>query len=107
MATGPAHYQEAELLLRAIERTSTNYDETNPAAALLIAEAQVHATLALAAAELPQDNAALLDLLMTSLDAFQATAKLASLQHAQMRGYLAEHLAKSLAAAGYRNGATR
>lgn len=49
--TGPEHYREAELLLAAAEKTSTNYDETNPAAALLFAEAQVHATLALAAAQ--------------------------------------------------------
>jgi hypothetical protein len=40
------HYREAELLLRAAERTSTSHDESNPAAALLFAEAQVHATLA-------------------------------------------------------------
>lgn len=48
--TGPEHYREAEILLGFVADTSTNYDDTNPAAALLFAQAQVHATLALAAA---------------------------------------------------------
>lgn len=42
------HYQEAERLLTRAEATRANHDETNPAAALLFAEAQVHATLAAA-----------------------------------------------------------
>ncbi|KAB1979253.1 hypothetical protein [Streptomyces triticiradicis] len=36
-----------------------------------------------------------------SLAQFQMTAQLSSLQHAQMRQYLAEHLAGALAAAGW------
>ena len=44
---GPRHYQEAEQLLRAAEQTSRGADQ---AAALLIAQAQVHAMLAVAAA---------------------------------------------------------
>lgn len=48
--TGPEHYLEAERLL-AIEATiPANNDETNPAAMQTIAEAHIHATLALAAA---------------------------------------------------------
>ena len=45
---GPQHYRKAEQLLRAVERTSRNADPA--AAARLIARAQVHALLALAAA---------------------------------------------------------
>ena len=44
MYSGPEHYEAAERLLEA------GNDDTNPAAALMIAEAQVHATLAHAAA---------------------------------------------------------
>lgn len=48
--TGPEHYKAAEeCIADALGIPSAN-DETNPAAALLLAEAQVHATLALAAA---------------------------------------------------------
>jgi hypothetical protein len=47
---GPQHYGAAEDLLRSAESIPPNTDETNPCAALLIARAQVHATLALAAA---------------------------------------------------------
>jgi hypothetical protein len=45
---GPHHYQEAEQLLQAVSRTSRSADQAE--AALLIAQAQVHALLALAAA---------------------------------------------------------
>jgi len=45
---GPRHYQEAEQLLQAAEQTSRGADQA--AAAQLIARAQVHALLALAAA---------------------------------------------------------
>jgi hypothetical protein len=45
---GPRHYQEAEQLLRAAGQTSRGADQA--AAALLIAQAQVHAMLAVAAA---------------------------------------------------------
>ncbi len=49
--TGPEHYQEAErLLATAYEDNLTTYEGENPAAARQIAEAQVHAALALAAA---------------------------------------------------------
>ncbi|MFE2407016.1 hypothetical protein ACFXDE_01595 [Kitasatospora sp. NPDC059408] len=48
--TGPEHYHEAEQLLADVRKIPTLNDETSPAAVLLIAEAQVHATLALAAA---------------------------------------------------------
>lgn len=48
--TGPEHYREAERLMAEIRNTRAHNDETNPAAALLLAEAQVHATLANAAA---------------------------------------------------------
>jgi hypothetical protein len=49
--TGPEHYREAErLLATAYEDNLTTYEGENPAAARNIAEAQVHATLALAAA---------------------------------------------------------
>ena len=50
VATGPEHYTDAERLLRVADTISANHDETNPAATLMLAEAQVHATLALAAA---------------------------------------------------------
>ena len=48
--TGPEHYIEAERLLRVADMISFRNDDTNPAAALTLAEAQVHAMLALAAA---------------------------------------------------------
>lgn len=48
--TGPEHYTKAEQLLREQSRIISNHDGTNPAAALMIAEARVHATLALTAA---------------------------------------------------------
>lgn len=49
--TGPEHYREAErLLATAYEGNLTTYEGENPEAARQIAEAQVHATLALAAA---------------------------------------------------------
>lgn len=47
---GPQHYAEAERLLTESRAIPANYDETNPVAALLLADAAVHATLALAAA---------------------------------------------------------
>lgn len=57
--TGPEHYQEAErLLATAYEDNLTAYEGENPAAARQIAEAQVHATLALAAATAAQDSVA-------------------------------------------------
>jgi len=47
---GPAHYREAERLLDHQRNIPSKHNDTNPVAALLIAEAQVHAMLALAAA---------------------------------------------------------
>jgi hypothetical protein len=41
-----AHYERAEQLLELAAAAPSENDETNPAAALLIAEAQVHAALA-------------------------------------------------------------
>lgn len=54
--TGPEHYKEAETFLeRAVEHyMSDNQEETT----WYIAAAQVHATLALVAAEAPRDNRA-------------------------------------------------
>ena len=49
MSGAAEHYAAAEGCIEAALQTTTNHDETNPAAALLIAEAQVHATLAHAA----------------------------------------------------------
>jgi hypothetical protein len=51
--TGTEHYAEAERLLQAAFVFPSENDETNPAATLAIAEAQVHATLAMAAALTP------------------------------------------------------
>ncbi|MFD9905602.1 hypothetical protein [Streptomyces sp. NPDC059063] len=49
--TGPEHYREAErLLAAAIEDSHTTFEGRDPKADRAIAEAQVHATLALAAA---------------------------------------------------------
>ncbi|MET8978509.1 hypothetical protein ABZX85_23115 [Streptomyces sp. NPDC004539] len=49
--TGPEHYHEAERLLAvAADSSETTYAGENPEADRTIAEAQVHATLALAAA---------------------------------------------------------
>lgn len=49
--TGPEHYREAEQLLTdAFSSKLTTYEGENPEADRLIAAAQVHATLALAAA---------------------------------------------------------
>lgn len=48
---GPQHYTEAEKLLAEAANTPACWDGTNPAATILLAEAQVHATLALAAAQ--------------------------------------------------------
>jgi hypothetical protein len=50
MYSGPEHYEAAERLLEAAGKLPAGNDDTNPAAALMIAEAQVHATLAHAAA---------------------------------------------------------
>jgi hypothetical protein len=51
MATGPEHYSEAEQLVQlAFASKATTYEGTNPEADRLIAAAQVHATLAAAAA---------------------------------------------------------
>lgn len=48
--TGPIHYRAAEKLLDASAQVVRNHDDTCPEADRMIAEAQVHATLALAAA---------------------------------------------------------
>lgn len=49
--TGPEHYREAERLLRNVDAASASEIGDHPdVVALAIAEAQVHATLALAAA---------------------------------------------------------
>lgn len=50
--TGPEHYREGERLLALAENTPSNFDETNPAATLLTAQATAHflaAQVALAA----------------------------------------------------------
>jgi hypothetical protein len=47
---GPEHYLRAESLIAASYDTVAENDDTNPAAMVILAEAQVHATLALAAA---------------------------------------------------------
>ncbi|MFD8088721.1 hypothetical protein [Streptomyces malaysiensis] len=48
--TGPEHYREAERLLAvAAQDSNTTFEGHNPEADRTIAEAQVHATLALAA----------------------------------------------------------
>ncbi|MET7458074.1 hypothetical protein ABZT03_40775 [Streptomyces sp. NPDC005574] len=39
---GPQHYREGERLLALSEHTPSNYDETNPAATLLAAQATAH-----------------------------------------------------------------
>lgn len=49
MATGPEHYTKAESLLKLIKETRSFDPEKDPDADI-IAQAQVHATLALAAA---------------------------------------------------------
>jgi hypothetical protein len=46
---GTWHYAEAERLLAAAEETPSEHDETNPAACLLLKQAEVHAGLANAA----------------------------------------------------------
>lgn len=48
MATGPEHYKEAERLLDFAVRHMLDDDDTQP---VVLAQAQVHATLALAAAQ--------------------------------------------------------
>jgi hypothetical protein len=48
--TGPEHFKEAERLIEAAGEVPSNHGDTNPGALVLLAEAQVHATLALAAA---------------------------------------------------------
>ncbi|GGU12948.1 hypothetical protein [Streptomyces violascens] len=49
--TGPEHYREAERLIAvAVRSDQTTYEGENPEADRTLAEAQVHATLALAAA---------------------------------------------------------
>jgi hypothetical protein len=51
MSTGPEHYREAEILIAfAFESKGTTFEGNNPEADRMIAAAQVHATLALAAA---------------------------------------------------------
>lgn len=47
---GPQYYVEAERLLAESRAIPANYDETNPVATLLLADATVCAVLALAAA---------------------------------------------------------
>jgi hypothetical protein len=48
--SGADRYQEAGMALAEAAQTPSNFDETNPAADRALAEAQVQATLALAAA---------------------------------------------------------
>jgi hypothetical protein len=48
--TGPEHYAEAENLLAQAAAIPSNSNETNPAAALLLKQAQVHVGLATTAA---------------------------------------------------------
>lgn len=58
--TGPEHYQAAEKALRSAERWETGDEADQRLAGILAAKAQVHATLALAAATveaLPDDLA--------------------------------------------------
>lgn len=50
--TGPEHYKAAEEILKEIH----NMDASSPAAAANLAQAQVHATLALAAASLRDEE---------------------------------------------------
>lgn len=47
---GPSHYIEAERLTRCARDMHHDHYDDSPAAAMRLAEAQVHATLALAAA---------------------------------------------------------
>lgn len=54
--TGPQCYSEALRLVVMSHSTPANHDETDPAAALMLQEAQVFATLALAAATALNDN---------------------------------------------------
>ncbi|MFE7874454.1 hypothetical protein ACFUYE_29410 [Micromonospora humida] len=46
--TGPEHYREAETLIARSREIAAEPDGSNPGAALLLTEAQVRATLALA-----------------------------------------------------------
>lgn len=47
---GPDHYREAERLIARLTGIVLNNDGSSPEATFMLAEAQVHATLALAAA---------------------------------------------------------
>jgi hypothetical protein len=95
------HRAEALRLIAESHEIIRPNDEGHCEADRLLAEAQVHATLALSAptVETPKGDD-LLVVLLDSIASFQQTARLASLQHAQMRRYLAEHLLNSLTAAG-------
>ena len=53
MATGPEHYTEAERLLGAVDDWDSTDPKHHPIIAEFIAQAQVHATLALAAQNVP------------------------------------------------------
>lgn len=50
MPTGPEHFKDAELMLKEAEQFTANEDGTCPDAERFLRYAQVHATLALAAA---------------------------------------------------------
>jgi hypothetical protein len=54
--TGPDHYREAERLIAEQAKVTRLHDDTCPEADRMLAEAQVHATLALAAATALNDN---------------------------------------------------
>ncbi|NUS00398.1 MAG: hypothetical protein HOV67_34680 [Kribbellaceae bacterium] len=54
--TGAEHYREAERLIERQNVIPSKFDETNPAAALMLAEATAHAILALAAAVVTNDR---------------------------------------------------
>ncbi|MFC9847748.1 hypothetical protein ACFWFF_01360 [Streptomyces sp. NPDC060223] len=58
MATGPEHYREAERLLKKVTHYSWGDGADPVTGAALAAEAQVHATLALAAAQSPAASGA-------------------------------------------------
>lgn len=57
MASGPEHYSEAERLVTEQEMIPLNNDDTCPEADRMLAEAKVHAILALAAATAMQPSA--------------------------------------------------
>ena len=89
MATGPEHYREAEECLRASDWQRQEHDGATPEVMHEVATAQVHATLALAAApdglRLRAENRSL----RAQLDALEA--RLEELQRANEGLYAAEH----------------